>query len=159
MSYSGHGTRVLSNNVSYAVLNLTFDQSVSRHDLIQFIKEECQKPEYNGLLAWNEDPLVSGDFSGSNESAIVDFNQLDTCQQMVQLPAWFDNEWGYSRRLCDLLCHIAKHKKRIVWAHWFGCLLQFGSVFVLWTMCNISFTLVQYSHSLFCWKIVSDWIL
>jgi glyceraldehyde 3-phosphate dehydrogenase len=110
-SYSGHGTRVPNNNVSYVVLNLVFDQPVSRHDLVQFIQEASQKPEYKDLLAWNEAPLVSGDFCGRKESAIVDFNQLDTCHGLVQLPAWFDNEWGYSRRLCELLGFVANQDR------------------------------------------------
>jgi glyceraldehyde-3-phosphate dehydrogenase/erythrose-4-phosphate dehydrogenase len=71
-----------------------------------------QKSKYKDLLAWNEHPLVSGDFCGRKESAIVDFNQLDTCHQMVQLPAWFDNEWGYSRRVCELLCHVAQQDQK-----------------------------------------------
>jgi glyceraldehyde 3-phosphate dehydrogenase len=112
MLYSGHGTRVNNNNVSYVVLNVVFDKAVSRHDLIEFVKEMSQKSEYKDLLGWNEHPLVSGDFTGRKESAIVDFNQLDTCHQLVQLPAWFDNEWGYSRRLCDLLRHVAKHDQK-----------------------------------------------
>ena len=110
----GHGTRVPHNNVSYAVLNVVFDESLQRHDLVQFIKEMSQKAEYKDLLAWNEDPLVSGDFCGRKESAIVDFKQLDVCRQTAQLPAWFDNEWSYSRRLCDLLYHVAKQDRSMI---------------------------------------------
>ena len=71
-----------------------------------------KETEYEDLLAWNETPLVSGDFCGREESAIVDFGHLKASKKIAQVPAWFDNEWSYSKRLCDLLLHVVKQDQK-----------------------------------------------
>jgi glyceraldehyde 3-phosphate dehydrogenase len=65
-----------------------------------------------GLLAINEEPLVSSDFVGDPHSAIVDLDLLQTVgKDLVRVVAWYDNEWGYAARLTDLLTLIGAERQ------------------------------------------------
>ncbi len=58
------------------------------------------------LLGYNDQPLVSSDFIGRTESVIFDATQTRLMGDQLKILAWFDNEWGYSRRLLDLLLFV-----------------------------------------------------
>ena len=61
-----------------------------------------------GILAYTEDPLVSRDFNGNANSSIVDgLSTMVIDGNMVKVVAWYDNEWGYSCRVVDLVAYIA----------------------------------------------------
>jgi glyceraldehyde 3-phosphate dehydrogenase len=60
-------------------------------------------------LQYSEDPLVSIDFNGNDHSAIVDAKLTMVLEgKMVKVLAWYDNEWGYSSRLRDLILYLNK---------------------------------------------------
>ena len=62
-----------------------------------------------GVRAVNEDPLVSMDFNHDAHSSIFDATQTRVMDgNLVKVLAWYDNEWGYSCRVVDLLKHVAK---------------------------------------------------
>ena len=62
-----------------------------------------------GILQYSEEPLVSTDFNGNQHSSIVDATQTMVLEdKMVKVLAWYDNEWGYSSRLRDLILYIIK---------------------------------------------------
>jgi glyceraldehyde 3-phosphate dehydrogenase len=61
-----------------------------------------------GLLGASEEPLVSSDFRGDPRSAIVDLPLTMALGPMVKVIAWYDNEWGYSCRVADLIAHVAE---------------------------------------------------
>lgn len=62
-----------------------------------------------GILAYTEDEIVSTDMNGNNNSSIFDAKAgISLNDHFVKLVAWYDNEWGYSRRVLDLLAYIAK---------------------------------------------------
>ena len=62
-----------------------------------------------GILAYNDKPLVSMDFKGDSASSILEAS-CTTVQEgtLVKAVAWYDNEWGYSCRVCDLICLMAE---------------------------------------------------
>ena len=63
----------------------------------------------SGILAYSEDDLVSSDLNGNTNSSIFDAKAgIALNDHFVKLVSWYDNEWGYSRRVLDLLAHIAK---------------------------------------------------
>ena len=63
--------------------------------------------------ALTEDDVVSTDFIGSNYSSIFDAKAgIGLNDHFVKLIAWYDNEWGYSRRVCDLVAYIASVDKQ-----------------------------------------------
>ena len=60
-------------------------------------------------MAYTEDEVVSTDFNGDTASSIFDAKAgISLNPNFVKLVSWYDNEWGYSRRVLDLLAHVAK---------------------------------------------------
>jgi glyceraldehyde 3-phosphate dehydrogenase len=60
-------------------------------------------------LAYTEDDVVSTDMNGDNHSSIFDAKaSISLNDNFIKLVSWYDNEWGYSRRVLDLLSYIAK---------------------------------------------------
>jgi glyceraldehyde 3-phosphate dehydrogenase len=68
------------------------------------LKSASESGPLRGIMAYTEDPIVSSDIVGSAYSAIVD-SQLTTVMDgtMLKVVAWYDNEWGYSNRIVDLV--------------------------------------------------------
>jgi glyceraldehyde 3-phosphate dehydrogenase len=103
---TGMAFRVPTADVSVVDLTVRLNQGVQMEDLIQTIKDASQN-ELKGILDWTEEPLVSSDFIGNANSSIVD---VKACIQLndnfVKLISWYDNEWGYSNRVVDLIKHI-----------------------------------------------------
>ena len=62
-----------------------------------------------GILAYTEDEIVSSDLNGHEDSSIFDAKAgISLNKNFVKLVSWYDNEWGYSRRVLDLIAYIAK---------------------------------------------------
>lgn len=62
-----------------------------------------------GVLDVTDDDIVSSDLNGNTHSSIVDVKAgISLNKNFVKLVSWYDNEWGYSRRVLDLLAYIAK---------------------------------------------------
>ena len=68
------------------------------------LKAAAESGPLEGILAYTEDPIVSGDIVKNPHSSIVD-GQLTAVMQdtMVKVVSWYDNEWGYSNRVVDLV--------------------------------------------------------
>lgn len=65
--------------------------------------------EYKGIIGYTDEDVVSTDFIGDNNSSIFDAKAgIQLNPNFVKLISWYDNEWGYSRRVCDLLVYAAK---------------------------------------------------
>ncbi len=60
-----------------------------------------------GILGYSTEPLVSVDFRGDSRSSIVDAELTKVVGQSVKVLSWYDNEWGYSSRVRDLLLFVA----------------------------------------------------
>ena len=69
---------------------------------------QAAETDLKGILEYNEKPLVSMDFKGNPASSILE-SSYTTVQEghLVKAVAWYDNEWGYSNRVCDLICLMA----------------------------------------------------
>lgn len=62
-----------------------------------------------GVLDYTEDDIVSSDMNGNTNSSIFDAKAgISLNDNFVKLVSWYDNEWGYSRRVLDLIAYIAK---------------------------------------------------
>jgi len=73
---------------------------------INWLFSEVSKYHLKGVLEYNEDPIVSSDIVGNAHSVIFDANYTEVMNsKYVRIVGWYDNEWGYSNRLVDLL-HI-----------------------------------------------------
>jgi glyceraldehyde 3-phosphate dehydrogenase len=71
-------------------------------------REAAASDRMRGILVYTEDPIVSSDIVGNPASCIIDgLSTMGISTNMVKVIGWYDNEWGYSNRLIDLIRHIA----------------------------------------------------
>ena len=73
-------------------------------------KAAATKGPLKGILKYTEDPIVSSDIVGDPHSSIFDADMTMSMGKMVKVCSWYDNEWGYSNRLVDLVRHVAKKR-------------------------------------------------
>lgn len=88
------------------VVNLEKDSSVE--EINAAFKEASESPELKGILQYCEDPIVSVDIIGNSRSSIFDSLSTMKVGKMAKVFSWYDNEWGYSTRLLDLIKFIMK---------------------------------------------------
>lgn len=104
----GMAIRVPTPNVSLIDLVVDVDKETTAEEVNQ-IFQEAEKNELKGILRLENIPLVSIDFNGSEDSAIVDGPSTKVIgKKLVKVLAWYDNEWGYSVRTKDMLKYIIK---------------------------------------------------
>lgn len=95
--------RVPTNIVSSAVLTVRTREFTTRDRVIELLQEFIKQQE-RPILQLIEEPLISGDFIGNEHSAIVDKRWISVIGgRHLRLMYWYDNEWGYSSRVVDLL--------------------------------------------------------
>lgn len=105
---NGFAMRVPTPNVSVVDFVAELDQSVTVDVVNQALRQEANGA-LKGVLAFSEEPLVSKDYNGDPHSSIVDgLSTLIQDGNMVKVIAWYDNEWGFSNRVVDLIQYIAK---------------------------------------------------
>lgn len=105
---NGMAFRVPTPNVSVVDLAVLLKRKVSVEEINQAFKEASQG-DLKGILDYTEEPLVSKDFNGNSNSSIVDgLSTMVIDDNLVKIIAWYDNEWGYSCRIIDLLKYIWK---------------------------------------------------
>jgi glyceraldehyde 3-phosphate dehydrogenase len=103
----GMSIRVPTPNVSVVDLVATFKKSVSEESVNASLKAAADGP-LKGILQYCAEPLVSIDFNGNPHSSIVDAGVTKVLDnKMAKVLSWYDNEWGYSNRLKDLILYIA----------------------------------------------------
>ncbi|CAF3491959.1 hypothetical protein SNK03_012328 [Fusarium graminearum] len=105
---TGMSMRVPTANVSVVDLTVRLEKGASYDQIKQVIKE-ASEGDLKGVLAYTEDDVVSSDLNGNTNSSIFDAKAgISLNDNFVKLVSWYDNEWGYSRRVLDLLAHVAK---------------------------------------------------
>jgi len=72
---------------------------------------EAAKGELKGILAVEDQPLVSVDYKGNPLSSIIDSALTMAIGDLAKVTAWYDNEWGYACRLADMTSYVAKKSK------------------------------------------------
>ncbi|EEP79154.1 glyceraldehyde-3-phosphate dehydrogenase, type I [Uncinocarpus reesii 1704] len=100
---TGMSMRVPTANVSVVDLTCRTDKSVSYEQIKEAMKKASQN-ELKGIMSYSEDALVSSDLNGDPHSCIFDATAgIALNDHFIKLVAWYDNEWGYSRRVIDLI--------------------------------------------------------
>lgn len=106
--FDGIALRVPTPNVSLVDLTVVLSKNVSVEEVNSAFKK-ASETYLKGILQYSEEPLVSIDYKGNEHSAIVDSAFTRVIQgNTVKVLAWYDNEWGYSCRLYDLIKFIIK---------------------------------------------------
>ncbi|KRY05551.1 Glyceraldehyde-3-phosphate dehydrogenase, cytosolic [Trichinella patagoniensis] len=107
---TGMSFRVPTVDVSVVDLTVRIEKKATYEDIKAAIKEESEG-KLKGIIGYTEDDVVSTDFLGDSRSSIFDAKAgIALNDNFVKLVTWYDNEWGYSNRVVDLLRHIAKSK-------------------------------------------------
>ena len=104
----GFAMRVPTPNVSVADLVAFVEKKTTREELNAALKRASESGPLKGYLGYEESELVSADFKGDSRSSIVDAPMtLVVTGNCVKVISWYDNEWGYSCRVRDLINYIA----------------------------------------------------
>ena len=106
---SCHAVRVPTPDVSIIDIVLELKKKDITADEVNKAFEEAAAGEYKGIIATNDDELVSVDYRGNEHTAVIDTPlTLTMAGGMVKIIAWYDNEWGYSRRIVDMIRFLAE---------------------------------------------------
>jgi glyceraldehyde 3-phosphate dehydrogenase len=104
---TGMAFRVPTADVSVVDLTCVLDKATTYEDICALIKKNS-KGTQAGFLGYCDEPLVSTDFETQAESCIFDADAgIMLNPNYVKVVAWYDNEWGYSNRVVDLMVHMA----------------------------------------------------
>merc|ERR1711887_411130 len=103
---TGMAFRVPTPNVSVVDLTVRLEKPAKMEDIKKVVKAAAEGPMH-GILGYTEDQVVSTDFNSDVRSSIFDANAcIALNEHFVKLVSWYDNEYGYSHRVCDLLLHM-----------------------------------------------------
>jgi glyceraldehyde 3-phosphate dehydrogenase len=105
--FDGISVRVPTPNVSLVDVVMNVEKETSAEEVNTVLKNAANE-ELKGILAFSEEPLVSIDFKGNPNSSIVDAENTKVIGgTAIKILTWYDNEWGYSCRVKDLIKYIA----------------------------------------------------
>jgi glyceraldehyde 3-phosphate dehydrogenase len=106
--FDGISVRVPTPNVSLVDVVMDVERDTTAEEVNGALKDAANG-ELRGILSFCEEPLVSADFKGNSNSSIVDAEYTKVIGgNMIKILSWYDNEWGYSCRVRDLIKYIAE---------------------------------------------------
>lgn len=104
---NGMAIRVPTPNVSCIDLSVNLAKEADIESVNAAFKAAAQGP-MKGILGYSEEPLVSSDYVGNSHSSIVDaLSTMDVGKHFVKVISWYDNEWGFSNRMIDVVKLVA----------------------------------------------------
>ena len=103
----GISMRVPVQDGSVTDLVAVLDREVTRDEVNGAFEAAADKGRFEGILQYTADPIVSTDIIGSSYSSIFDSSLTMASGNVVKVISWYDNEWGYSNRVVDLVSKIA----------------------------------------------------
>jgi len=107
---TGMSFRVPTVDVSVIDLTVRLEKPASYADIKKAVKA-ASEGDMKGILGYTEEELVSTDFIHDSRSSIFDAEAgISLNPHFVKLISWYDNEWGYSNRVVDLVIHAARHR-------------------------------------------------
>lgn len=103
--FSGMAVRVPTPDVSLIDLHCILEKNATR-EAINAVMADAAANMLRGVLAYNEEPLVSVDFCRNPASSIFDALHTRVLGNQTKIMAWYDNEWGFSQRMVDVALHL-----------------------------------------------------
>jgi len=105
----GFAMLVPTPNVSVVDLVAVVEKKTSKEEVNAALKKATESGQLKGYLGYEENELVSADFRGDSRSSIVDSLMTNVIGgTLVKVISWYDNEWGYSCRVRDLINYLGK---------------------------------------------------
>lgn len=106
---TGMAFRVPTADVSVVDLTCRIEKAASYDEIKALMKKASESERFKDILGYTEDDVVSSDFIHDARTSIFDAKAgISLNNNFVKLVAWYDNEWGYSNKVVDLICHMAK---------------------------------------------------
>lgn len=110
--FDGISIRVPTPVVSISDVTALLSRDVTVNEINDAFRKAAKEPYYQGILAVSEEPLVSRDYIGNSNSGTVDLLLTRVVDgNLIKIAVWYDNEWGYSNRLVELVADVAKSIK------------------------------------------------
>ena len=107
--FDGLAVRVPTPTGSLSDVTAMMKREVTKAEVNAALKAAAEGP-LKGIIRYTEDPIVSSDIVGDPHSAIFDASLTKTMGRMLKFFSWYDNEWGYSARMVDLLELMAERR-------------------------------------------------
>lgn len=107
--FDGLSIRVPTPVVSISDITVLLGRNASVEEINDTFKKAAAEPFYQGILGVSEEPLVSRDYIGNSHSGVVDLLLTKVVGgNLAKIMVWYDNEWGYSNRLVELVADVGK---------------------------------------------------
>ena len=105
---TGMSFRVPTLDVSVVDLTCRLEKGASYEEIVEKIKEACNG-ELKGIMSWTDEDVVSSDFISDPHTSIFDVKAgIQLSDNFVKLVSWYDNEWGYSSRIVDIVNYLTE---------------------------------------------------
>lgn len=107
--FDGLSVRVPTSVVSLSDVTMLLKRNTTKEEINEVFKKHIKEPYFQGILDVSDEPLVSSDYIGNSHSGTIDSlltNVVDG--NLVKIVVWYDNEWGYSNRLVELVADVGK---------------------------------------------------
>ena len=105
---TGMAFRVPTAAVSVVDLTCRLEKSATYDEIKAAMKAASESDQFKGIIGYTEDKVVSSDFIHDSRTSIFDADAgIALNDNFVKLVAWYDNEWGYSCKVLDLVAHMA----------------------------------------------------
>jgi glyceraldehyde 3-phosphate dehydrogenase len=106
---TGMAYRVPTANVSVVDLTVNLKSETSYEEICSVMKEASKSERYNGILGFTDEDLVSTDFMSDSRTSIFDSKAgIELTPKFFKVVSWYDNEWGYSNKVLDLITYMHK---------------------------------------------------
>lgn len=107
---TGMAFRVPTANVSVVDLTVNLEKEVT-YDAVKQAMKKASEGAMKGVLGYTEEPMVSTDFLGDSRTSVFDATAgIQLTPRFLKVVSWYDNEWGYSNKIIELITHM--HKKK-----------------------------------------------
>ncbi len=107
--FDGLSVRVPTSVVSLSDVTMVLKKQTTKEEINEVFKKVVKEPYYQGILDVSEEPLVSRDYVGNSHSGIVDLLLTNVVAgDLAKVVVWYDNEWGYSNRLVEMVADVGK---------------------------------------------------
>jgi glyceraldehyde 3-phosphate dehydrogenase len=107
--FDGLSVRVPSPVFSLSDVTMLLKRDTTKEEINEVFMKAAKDPYYQGIIAVTDVPLVSKDYVGNSHSGIVDMLLTNVVAgNLVKVVVWYDNEWGYSNRLVELVADVGK---------------------------------------------------
>ena len=107
--FDGMSVRVPTSVVSLSDVTMVLKKNTTKEQINEALKNAIKEPFYQGILDVSDEPLVSSDYIGNSHSGIVDLQLTNVVGgNLAKVVIWYDNEWGYSNRLVEVVADVGK---------------------------------------------------